>query len=173
MSVFLFFYGNNYQLFTLKQKKPDAFTIGHDIEQTVTIKPFPFTDGFLTITEDAVGYKVKQSGRLLGNLEAKRPFVMQEGNRRLTILHFRSVVEEGDYYVGAREEITISNVVEDAAIFKKESLDGGKDRLHFSFIKDGRDWIVSPGDSRVYVNGKKIGGNRKICLLYTSPSPRD
>ncbi len=162
MSIFLFFYGNDYQKFELNQKKPDAFTVGNAIDQTVTIKSFPFTNGFLTITEDAAGYKVRQGGRLLGNLEAKRPFVMQDGYGSLTILHLRSVVGKGDYHVADREELTVSNTTEDAAIFKKENLNGGKEQLHFSFIKDDKDWIVSPGDSHVYINGKKISGSKEI-----------
>ena len=100
------------------KKKIESITVGHGIDCTVTIRQFPFTNGFLTITEDAVGYKVKQNGKLLGNLEANRPFDIVDDNRSLTILHLRSHGETADYYVGECEEISISDSSQTADIFK-------------------------------------------------------
>lgn len=162
MSVFLFFYGNNYQIIKLNQNKTETFTVGSEIDRTVTIRQFPFTKGFLTITEDAVGYKIRQGDQLLGNLEANRPFELVDGNRSLTILHPRSNGESADYYVGDREEIVVSNTSATADIFKVEHCYGGKDTLHFSLLKLEEEWVIFPADSSVYVNGKKIGGKRKI-----------
>lgn len=162
MSVFLFFYGNNYQKIKLNQNKTESFTVGSEIDRTVTIRQFPFTKGFLTITEDAVGHKIRQGDQLLGNLEANRPFELVDGNRSLTILHPRSNGESADYYVGDREEIVVSNTSATADIFKVEHCYGGKDQLHFSLLKLEEEWIIFPADSSVYVNGKKIGGKRKI-----------
>lgn len=162
MSAFLFFYENNYQIIQLNRKQMEAFTIGNEIDRTVTIRQFPFTNGFLSITEDAVGYKVRQDGQILGNLEANRPFELVDGSRSLTILHLRSDGETSDYFVGEKEEIVVSDFLETADIFKTEAHFNGKKQLHFSFFKYEEEWRIAPGDSDVYVNGKKIGGKRKI-----------
>lgn len=140
----------------------ENFTIGSEIDRTVTIKPFPLTNGFLTVTEDAVGYKVRQDGRILGHLEANRPFEIADDNRSLTILHFRSDGERANYFAGEREEIVVSDFLETADIFKTEAHFNRKNQLHFSFFKYEGEWMIAPKDSAVYVNGKKIGGKRKI-----------
>lgn len=153
----------------------ESYTVGSGIDCAVTIRQFPFTDGFLTITEDAVGYKVRQDSKLLVNLEANRPFDIVEGNRSLTILHLRSDGETTDYYVGEREEIIVSDSSQTADIFKVQHHFGRLGQLHFSFLKHAGEWMITPGDSSVYLNGRKISGKRKIeigdwiftpCLLF-------
>ena len=140
----------------------DAITVGNDIDCTVTIKQFPFTNGLLTIIENPIGYTVTQDNEIIGKLEMDCPYQIVDGNQKLTIMHFQSNEETIEYYVGNKDEIIISDVIEEADIFKDEHQFGEKNQLHFSLFKKEKQWMVEPKKSTVYLNGRKITAKWKI-----------
>jgi len=152
------------------------FTVGSDVDNTVTIKQFPFTNGSLAITENANGYKVVQGDKVVGNLHVNQPFEFIDSNRCLTIFPLIGEGEKNQYFIGNRKEIAVSDYLETADIFKlKKSKVGKENKLYFSFLEVDGNWLVDPNDSDIYINGVKIRNKQKVelgdwiftpCLLF-------
>lgn len=160
----MFFHNDNYQIIQLDKKQRELFTIGSSVDNTVTINQFPFTNGFLTITENTLGFKVLQNNKILGELLMNQPFEFIDNKQTLTILPLGEG-EKTQYFIGNRIEVTVSDDQENADIFKtRKAIIGTDNKLFFSLLKSDKGWIVDTESSDVYVNGHKIRNRQKVEL---------
>lgn len=165
MSTLIFFYDNYYQSIQLDQLNKDTITVGNDNSHTVTIKNLPFTNGFLSITEDVYGFHVKQNNQLLGKVNPKQFFEWKDINssKTLKIILFLTIAKDETYFVGNKQEIRFSTESDDSEIVWKSKLHPMSQ--NFALLKIGQQWVLENySSSPLYVNGQKKHSRKAIEL---------
>ncbi len=165
MSTLLFFYDNYYQSIQLDQRNKDHITVGNDSSHTVTIRSLSFTDGFLTIKEDAFGFRVEQNEQFLGKVNPMQFFEWKDANsgKTLNIILFQSIAKHETFFVGNKEEIRFSTESTEADIVWISNF--YKSPQAFSFLKFGQSWMLENyRNGPLYINGQKLQSRKKIEL---------
>ncbi|MFC7373526.1 type VII secretion protein EssC [Fictibacillus iocasae] len=152
MNTIWVFHHETYQQVPLQTDTFRPVTIGGELQQTVTVRAFPFNDGPLTIQKSTEEHKldVFQSNRIIGTVSADQPFILKDGEERLAIYVTKELSVQGTYFTGLHKELVFSSD-EHAHVSSATWGAGG-----FSFTKAGSRWMIAPGNENVYLNGRKI-----------------
>ena len=145
------------------------------IDESVEIGPF------CIIGEDV---EIKKGSKLLSHVVLKGPTTIGENN---TIYQFATIGDDtpDKKYKGEKTKLIVgdNNIFREGVTIHRGTIQDqgitqiGSDNLFMAYSHVAHDCTV--GDNNVFANlagiagHVSIGNNVNVCLLYTSPSPRD
>ncbi|ART76066.1 type VII secretion protein EssC [Sutcliffiella horikoshii] len=141
MNNFWLFYQNNYQKISIEK---GTVTVSSEVEDQLTVRNFPFTDGSLLVDIQNDQFTVKQQSGVIGSGTYSQPFEWKDDKKELKMVLTPSPSQSQTYYIGSREQV----------VFSKKAGDQGKT---ITFIRNfSRKWVVNISDENGYLNGHKI-----------------
>ncbi|HZG70410.1 MAG TPA: FtsK/SpoIIIE N-terminal domain-containing protein, partial [Chondromyces sp.] len=150
------FYNETYQQCPVLEDGNQVITIGGDKNYTVYFHSYPSNQMLkLKKTENALEYMIFQENDQIGTLQPGRPFTMTAGSHLLSLHWPEQPVEERLYYVGQKQQISLSGE-EDSDIKRKNPVVSELSDTAFSFLRNEREWLLVPGSKGIYLNGKKV-----------------
>lgn len=170
MSILWLFYDQYYQRVPLSKGQQQSITVGPDVNQIITVRSFPFTNGPMSIEVKDESFSVFQNGGMIGKANENNSFQLVDQSRTLTIYLKLSDERVQTYYIGYQSEITYSSHNHQAHIFHLAPATTQSDDS-FTLFKLGNDWVVDPSMQNLYVNGKRISGSTAVeigDLLFCS-----
>ncbi|USK84004.1 type VII secretion protein EssC [Peribacillus asahii] len=156
MSNLWLFYDQYYQRVPLSKGQQHSLTVGPEAKQMITLRHYPFTEGPITIEVEESGFSVWRKGSVIGRANENHSFQLKEQDHLLTI--FLTVSDETvkTYYLGYQSEITYSSFDNKAEIFHSNSFPIEQTKNAFTLFKVGNGWVIEPGMSNLYLNGKRV-----------------
>ncbi|PLR82277.1 type VII secretion protein EssC [Bacillus sp. V33-4] len=164
MSNIWLFYNQYYQRVPVKKGENHSFTVGRDVQQTVTLREFPFQDGPLEIETDGfTALTVKQNGKSIGKATIEEPFQLKQQTESLSIFLTGEDKKTETYFIGSHKELTFSPLEKSSVVFKTQtSIIGKAEDDSFQLVKMRTGWMVEHGNSILYLNGQRISNNTKV-----------
>ncbi|PLR75551.1 type VII secretion protein EssC [Bacillus sp. V3-13] len=163
MSTIWLFYNQHYQRVPVKKGQPHLFTVGRDVQQTVTLREFPFQDGPLEIETDGLAVlTVKQNGKPIGQATITEPFQLKEQHETLSIFFTAEDEKTETYYIGSHQELTFSPHEKSTVVFKAQRSVLKAEDDSFILVNTRTGWVVEPGNGILYLNGQRISKNKKV-----------
>ncbi|MGG3571300.1 type VII secretion protein EssC [Bacillus gobiensis] len=158
MDLLWVFNDQGYQSIKLTQKPARTYTIGPDLQQTITIRSFPFEKGIITLepNNSSDGYYLFEGEESLGSITENQPFLLKNKNKQMTIILTEDKDETSLYYLGDKKDIRFStDDKEKASFYKGTSPLFSAEKGGFSLLHTNGRWHVLPENQEVYVNGIK------------------
>ncbi|MFC0190215.1 type VII secretion protein EssC [Fictibacillus aquaticus] len=153
MSTIWVFHQETYQQVPIRIESFRPITLGQELQQTVTVRAFPFTGGPMTIqksdTDDSL--EIVQNDKVVGSVSENSPVVIEDSGEKLSIFLTEEMDYQATYFTGNHKEIFFSSDSEQAHVTKKGQADKG-----FYLTKATGKWMITPNSQNVYVNGRKI-----------------
>ncbi|MGX2958102.1 type VII secretion protein EssC [Peribacillus sp. JNUCC 23] len=159
MSNLWLFYNQYYQRVPLGKDQAHSLSVGPDVQQTVTVREFPFTGGILDIVIEESRFVIRQNETLIFEGTAEEPFELEDRGETLRMFLTSSDVLTSTYYMGYQQEISFSSDNEDAVFYKKKTVILKQDNDSFHLLKTGGRWQVKPQEATLFVNGQKVRQN--------------
>lgn len=160
MYTLWFFCNKTYQQIPINKDLTRPITAGSQIQHTVTITGFPFTDGTIAIKKDVEqNLQVFQNDLHVGTLTKNDSLILRDGEATLTLYTKETPDKTETYYIGDKKECLFSTSDEKAHINcpSETSTLLSKDDS-FELIKIKEKWMISVKSEQVYLNGHKING---------------
>ncbi len=151
MRNFWLFYKNHYQKVAVPANT--SITIGNDLEEQVTVRNFPFTEGSISIDFQEDGFVLKQNDRQIGNGSFLEPFEWKTGNEVLWMVLTPEMKEVKTYYLGNHREASLS--IKDRNTNSQSIFNSDKNAIHFSRGLSEK-WVVKAEEVSCFLNGHKI-----------------
>ncbi|MBA4536974.1 type VII secretion protein EssC [Bacillus aquiflavi] len=156
------FHDRNYQKLPISEAPFRPLTIGPNIEEKITVRKFPFTNGPLTIDKDGHEFIVIQNEKQIGKVTTETPFELNDNEKTLVIYLTSASEDIKTYYLGYDQEITFSDDDKDAMFYKghKSFLQNGESS--FTLTNTNGCWTASLGKGVLYLNGQRISSSVKL-----------
>jgi S-DNA-T family DNA segregation ATPase FtsK/SpoIIIE len=158
MSILWVFHGESYQQFEVNEETFRPISIGSEIQHTLTVRNFPFSEGALTVAkkEEIDGFVIIQNDKPIGKAAVKEPFHLEDHSEQLTIFLTPAPEKAEAYYIGFQKEISFSAAIKEAHIYKDKGTFPVLGKGSLTLLKAGSHWKVSPEGEKVYLNGRKV-----------------
>ncbi|MGF3105552.1 type VII secretion protein EssC [Rossellomorea sp. DUT-2] len=153
------FHDHYYQSIMIENEKK-KITIGTRLEDTITILSLPPSAKSIQVEHSGDAFRLYQDGEEVRILEPGRKESLLAGDKELHMIVTPFPIKSQIYYVGYKEEISISNERSDATIHYKK-----KDSIQTChWYKNGDDdWVMDAEEaSSLYLNGHLVSGKQKL-----------
>ena len=159
MSNLWLFYNQYYQRVPLGKDQAHSLSVGPDVQQTVTVREFPFTKGLLDIDIEENRFVIRQNETLIFEGTTEEPFELEDRGETLKVFLTSSEVLTSTYYMGYQQEISFSADNEDAVFYKKKTAILKQANDSFQLLKTGGRWRIESQNAFLFVNGQKVEQN--------------
>jgi len=153
------FHDHYYQSIMIEDENK-KITLGPRLEDSITILSLPSSAESILVEHSGDTFELSQDGKEGRILEPGRKVSLLAGDKELHILVTPLPIKSQIYYVGHKEEISISTEQLDATIYYEK-----KDLIQTChWYKNGEDeWVMDADEaSSLYLNGHLIKGKQKL-----------